>query len=209
MTTKIIRDGEGNEQAEPFKVEAFKEAQTVVPTAQEKTVSAGLVGDAEGIERDAYELGFKAGERAGFDVGSQKTAMVSAALIRLMDELSGFRDGLYKSAEAELTSLALAIARKVICRELELSNDVIRGAVKAAIDALSGGRELTIKINPKDMETLKEYRAELLEYGMEKGVRLQPDEAISRGGCIVETNFQEADATIDGCLQIIEDKLRG
>lgn len=206
MTTKIIRDGEGDERAEPFKVETFKDGQIVTEQAQDLTAGGGLVGGA--VEREAYELGFKAGEQAGFAVGAQKTAITSAALGRLLDELAGFRDDLYKSAEAELTALATTIARKVIGRELETSNDAVRGTVKAAIDALSAGRELNIRINPKDMETLKEYRAELLENGMAKGVRLQPDEAISRGGCIVETNFQEADATIESCLLAIEERLR-
>lgn len=209
MTTKIIRDGEGDERAEPFRVEAFKEGQTATGQGQGATVGEELVGNAGAMEREAYELGFKAGERAGFAVGAQKTAITSGALVRLFDELAGFRDELYKSAEGELTALAMAIARKVIGRELETSNAVVRGAAKAAIDALSGGRELNIKINPKDLETLKEYRVEIMEYGMAKGVRLQPDEAISRGGCIVETNFQEADATIEGCLLAIEERLRG
>ncbi|OGQ51938.1 MAG: hypothetical protein A3J24_01815 [Deltaproteobacteria bacterium RIFCSPLOWO2_02_FULL_53_8] len=208
MLTKIIRDGEGDEHAQPFKVEAFKDGRTVITSERETTDGSGLVGNAEAAEREAYELGFKAGERAGFVVGTQKTAITCAAIVRLLDEMTVIRDELYKSAEVELTALAMTIAKKVIGRELETSNEVVLSAVKAAACALSGGRELNIKINPKDMETLKEHKAEILEYGMGKGVRLRSDDGIARGGCTVETSFQEADATIEGCLLAIEERLK-
>lgn len=208
MTTKIIRDGEGDEHAEPLKVEAFKEGQGVAAHAEDRSTGGSVVGAPGMVEREAYELGFKAGERAGFAIGAQKATVTAQALARLLAEIGRFRNEIYGSAEKELATLAIAIARKVIGREVEISDDVVRGFARDAIDALTGEREIIIRMNPKDMETIKQYRAEILENGAAKSVRLRSDESISRGGCIVETNFQEAEATIEGCLRAIEERLK-
>lgn len=208
MTTKIIRDGEGDEHAEPLKVEAFEEGGAHVEDRSMSGKGGEVVGAPGAIEREAYELGFKAGERAGFAIGAQKATVTTQALARLLAEIGRFRNEMYRSAEKELTTLALAIARKVIGREIEISGEVVRGFARDAIDALTGEREIIIRINPKDMETIRQYRAEILDQGAAKSVRLRSDESVSRGGCIVETNFQEAEATIDGFLRAIEERLK-
>ncbi|MBI5563047.1 MAG: hypothetical protein HY894_09405 [Deltaproteobacteria bacterium] len=208
MSSKIIRDGKDDAVAEPLRVEPFGEPGPVqaAPGAASNG-SAGMVGDEGGVERAAYEEGFKAGEAAGFAIGAQKAAIASAAIAKVLGEVAGLRDSLYLAAEAEMTGLALAIARKVIQREIETSPEAVMGAVRAAVDAITAGREITMKVNPKDLETVRRHSPEIDAWSGTRPVRLAGDEAVSRGGCVIETNLQEADATVDGCLAAIEERL--
>lgn len=204
MTSKIIRDSEAGAGAEPLKVEAFSEPTPVVQSPAAERV----VGDEGGVEREAYEQGFKAGELAGFAIGAQKAAVTANALTRLLSELNAFRDELCKTAETEMTALTMAIARKVIQREVETGPEAVRAAVKAALELLPAGREIVIRINPADLETVRRHRAEIMEEGIAKGVKLLGDDSIARGGAVIETNFHEADASVDGCLAEIEQRLK-
>ena len=68
---------------------------------------------------------------------------------------------------------------------------------------------MTVKVNPLDLEVMHQFRKDIEKYsGSVKGVSVDADETISRGGCIIETNYGEVDATIEGVFAEIEEKLK-
>lgn len=163
----------------------------------------------ESIEREAYEKGFVAGEKAGFEFGLQKASALFGGLSGLLDEIASFKESLHKSSEKEMAALAMAIAKKVVQRELEIKNDSVLDSVRAALRAVVAGGEITIKVNPKDHDLLLQYRGELARYGDGvKGVKIESDESVSKGGCIIDTNFGEIDATIESAFSEIEQRLK-
>lgn len=161
------------------------------------------------MEKEAYELGFKAGEKAGFDFGRQKAEVLFSGLAGLLDEISNLREGIYRRCENEMAELSLAIARKVIQTEIETRKDVVLGCVKTALKVVSAGGEVLVKVNPKDLEVLISNSSELARHGSGiKGLKVEGDEAVSRGGCVIDTHYGEIDSTIESVMSEIEEKLK-
>lgn len=190
--------------AEPFIMENFSSPDRGAGEKKEK-----VGGDSTAIEREAYEKGFSAGEKAGFELGRQKAEVLFQGLSGVIEELSMFRDSLYRRCEKEITELVLVIAKKVVQREMEVKEDSVINCVRAALGAVSLSGRIVIKINPKDMEVLGSHKPELTKYceGV-KEVVLESDDGITRGGCVIETNYGEVDATIEGVFAEIEEILR-
>jgi len=110
--------------------------------------------------------------------------------------------------ETETVRLALAIAKKVIGHETE-HGPVIQHVLKAAMKKVVDPRHLTIRLNPKDIDTVDGFKQELL-LADDVGalLRLEADEMIQRGGCMIETKLGDLDARIDQQIKIIEDLLK-
>lgn len=214
--SKVIKSGEALPDIEPFLMERLEEAfeeDEVIEEAQpiEPVVAANEnVGtDLEELERQAYEKGFTAGEKAGLELGKQKAEVLFNSLSSILNELSAFKETLFKACEKEMLELSLAVAKKVIHRETEISRDVVLESVKAALNVAVASGEILIKVNPKDLETVFNHKSDLARFGEGvKGVTIEGDESIGKGGCIIETNYGEVDATTTGLLEEIEERLR-
>lgn len=199
MSNNILKEKKGPA-AEPFVMETFAAS------------GAGRrkVGDqAVDIERKAYEEGFATGEKAGFDLGRKKAEVIFSGLEGLLAEISTFKETLFTKCEREMVELALAIARKVIQREVSVSGDVVLECVRAALRTAVAGGKVTVRVNPKDVEIITEHREELVKYteGL-KSLVIEGDGAVARGGALIDSNFGEVDATIDGVISEIEERLR-
>ena len=193
--------------AMPLVMECFRRPQDAALRGGGRTAKVG--DEILEIEREAYEKGFAVGERAGFEFGSQKAEAALTGLVEVLGEIASFRETLYKAVEAEIAGLAIAVARKVVRREVEMRRDVVVESVKAALGVLASAGSVTVKVNPLDLEVMHQFKKDLEKYsGSVKGVSVDADETISRGGCIIETNYGEVDATIEGVFAEIEEKLK-
>ncbi|HXI10881.1 MAG TPA: FliH/SctL family protein [Thermodesulfobacteriota bacterium] len=165
-------------------------------------------GDLVTLEKEAYEKGFAAGEKAGFDLGVKKAEVLFGGLARILDELSDFKTSLYGPCEKEMVELALAIARKVVHREVEKKDSVL-DCVRVAIKSVVAAGEILIKVNPKDLEVLNNHKTEFARFSGTgvKGLKIEADPEIDKGGCVIETNYGEIDSRIGSVLSDIEERL--
>lgn len=158
------------------------------------------------IEREAYQKGFEAGEKAGFEFGSQKAEVIQKRLSGILSELSAIKADLYKEMEQEIAKLALAIAKRIIHYEVGLNNEVVMHVTKAAIKAAHDGNDvMTIKVNPDDFEYMIKAKPEVLSHidGV-KNINIEEDETVSKGGCVLETVYDEVDARLEQGFKEIE-----
>lgn len=193
--------------AEPFVMERLSSFSGEEAKA---SYNAGKVGgDVVALEREAYERGFAAGEKAGFEFGRQKAEVLFQGLGGILEEMTTFKERLYKPCEQEIVELSLAISKKVIQREAEVRKEVVLDCVRAGLKALVAAGEVLLRVNPKDLEVIHQYKSEFARYsdGV-KGVSIEADENVSRGGCVIETTYGEVDVTFEGILSEIEERLR-
>lgn len=196
--------------SEPFILEDLGLSPSPYETGIDAAGDMSVGNNIEAMEREAYERGFAAGEKAGFEFGKQKAEVLFNGIASLLEALSAFKETLHKPCEDEMVELCVAISRKVLQRELELKRDGIVECVRMALKSVVAGGEITIKVNPKDQDILLQHKGELAKYGDGvKGVKVEADESVSRGGCLVDTNFGEIDASIDSIMTEIEEKLKG
>ncbi|HBG46107.1 MAG TPA: hypothetical protein DDW94_03865 [Deltaproteobacteria bacterium] len=203
-SSKIIKNTSVRISPEPFSLPAHGHSHGHAGSKDHEGVGSGI----EAIEKEAYEKGFMAGEKAGFEFGARKADVYFSGLEGIIQELASFRESLFSACENEMAVLSLAIAKKVVQREVEIKEDGVLDCVRTALKAVVAGGEIAIRVNPREIEVVSRNRPELLKYcGGARGLSVEPDELVSRGGCVISTNFGEIDSTITSIMSEIEEKL--
>lgn len=205
-SSSVFKDTAVLVNSEPFELGGVEALEEIIP---EPAHSEDIGSKIEALEREAYEKGFHAGEKAGFEFGRKKAEVLFSGVEGVMNELSSFKQSLFSKCEKEMVELCLAIAKKVIQRETVIKEDGILECLRAALKAVVAGGQISVRVNPKDLEVAIANKAELARFcGSAKGMSIEADETISKGGCAISTNFGEIDATIDTALQEVEEKLK-
>ena len=113
-------------------------------------------------------------------------------------------------AEAELRTLAVRIAEKILGRELTLDATAVVDVATTALRHAGEPRELVVRCATEDLEALERGKPRLVERcRAAQVVRFVADDRVSRGGCIIETELGVVDARLSTQLEAIERALRG
>ena len=77
------------------------------------------------LERDAFAKGFAQGERAGAEAAAKRGEAMLRRLTQTLEEITGLREQMIKQTEEQMVRLALAVARRVVHREVTLDRDLL------------------------------------------------------------------------------------
>ena len=155
----------------------------------------------EGRAREAREAGFREGEAA-----SKAAAMeeVRAVIERLAEAIAGFdehRSRLYRQAEVDAVRLSIAIARRVLRRELTVDPGAIQGLVTAALEKLQSQEPCRVRMHPDHVPAM---RVAIDRLGMSAKAEILPDPTQEPGAAIFEMTRGNLDASMDSQLREIE-----
>jgi flagellar assembly protein FliH len=163
--------------------------------------NSALEREVEERAQAAYRTGLQEGDAAARQqVGAQTDAALSR-LARTIEEISGLRQRFRHEAEAEVVKLAIAIARRVLHRELTVDAGALLGIVKAALEKLDSRELHNVRIHPGSAATLRQL---LERMGLPARVEVIADAALERGAVIFETARGAMDASIETQLSEIE-----
>jgi flagellar assembly protein FliH len=124
-------------------------------------------------------------------------------------QLKNLRRETYQKIEKEVVQLALAIARKIICREIAMDKEVVVCVAQEALALVEDPGQIKIKMNPADLQGINETRYQLSELISDiDNVTLAAEDSIQSGGRVIETNLGEIDARIEKQLQAVEEAFR-
>ena len=108
-----------------------------------------------------------------------------------------------------VVELALAIAQKVIYREISIAQETVVHVAKEALVKVDDPGRIIIKMNPSDLQFINETKYPLSKLTVDVNhIALEAEESIQSGGCIIETELGEIDARIEKQLQAIEESFR-
>lgn len=174
------------DEAEEILTKAKKEAESVIETARKK----------------GYDEGFK----EGYGAGVKEAAPLIETFSVLVRELMGIREDFYRIAEEEMIHLVVNVAREIIGEGLERDPALVRNVIRNAVKQLKSREELTIKVNPRDLEEAERYRPELARdvEDIDK-VTFRGDPLITRGGAMVESNIGSIDARLETQLEAVRE----
>ncbi|MEM9552938.1 MAG: type III secretion system stator protein SctL [Acidobacteriota bacterium] len=131
-----------------------------------------------------------------------------ARMVALEDE----RRDLYDELRPQLTELALWIATKIVRRRFDADPALVHELVEEALASLQGMVEdrLLIHVHPAHREAVETLVARLEAANPQwKIVSVLTDEAMSPGGCRLESEIGEVDATLETQLRALRQLLRG
>jgi flagellar assembly protein FliH len=119
----------------------------------------------------------------------------------MIAELASLRKRVRAEAEDDAVKLAIAIARRVLYRELATDPEAILGLVKAAFSKLNARETHRLRVSPADAAVIQEYRAKLQ---IPPGLEIVPDGSLTPGSAIFETSRGDLDASIETQLSEID-----
>ena len=181
----------------------YRHAETSPPFTRELVAP----DPAAGLDRAAFERGYREGEQAAMAAAEQRLLPSRERLEESIRQLSKLRQYLYQHAEQELVKLAFAIAAKIVRREIRLDRDIVSTLVRISLEKVSQASTARVRLNPEDYRYLAAAQAEDDSHGFGAGVVLVEDVSVELGGCVVETDAGDVDARIEVQLQEIAENL--
>ena len=169
---------------------------------------ASLRSELESAKTDAGRRVAEAlasGRREGDSVARQaleKVVEAEASKLRhMLQDVLNATPKLRRQAEEELVRLAVAVARRIIHRELTVDVDALVGLVKSAFDRLDAREIQQIRTDPGAVDMLKQVVESL---GTSRALKVVGDPSLRSGSLLIETTRGELDASVETQLQEIQ-----
>jgi flagellar assembly protein FliH len=148
---------------------------------------------------DYYALGYsEAQEKTRRDVEreySDKLFRKYEEVYKILQQFDESFADYEKSFEKLVIQTAFEIAKKIVQREIN-EKTIINENVSVAINKIMGANEIRLKLNPADVDGLTENSKKLLHGGSFNKIKIEPDERIELGGCLIETEIGNVDSRI-------------
>lgn len=155
------------------------------------------------------EAKFQEGRQRGLAEGvavarKEAEAQMQPALERMAQairELAECRKRVREEATSELVGLSVAIAARILHREITIDPDAVQGLIKAAFDKVQARENVRVFVHPSHEVALRRY---LDLAGTASKVQIVSDTTLNRGDMRLETSQGELDASIDTQLREVE-----
>jgi len=197
-------------EARPFAyAEAGVSSGTVSPVAPGGPTNPAECGSelsTEGrIERqqaEAFERGRQAAQlqfRAELDAALAKHHQ---AIGRAVHEFSEERKNYYRRIEGEVVALALAIARKILHREVQIDPQALAGIVRVTLEKLDIGTKIEVRVHPREATDWRHYFA--CQADDAPAPEVHEDASIAAGECRIVTSMGSTEVGLETQLKEIE-----
>lgn len=148
------------------------------------------------VRRDA----FAEGQRKMQEAVAAELSAAHNHIAQVLAELSTTKRKLRNDAEGEMVNLSLAIARRILHREISVDPEALHGLVHTAVQKLQNREISKISIYPAGADAV---RSALERIGAAPAIQVVPDATLKNGSIIFETSFGDLDASVDSQLQEI------
>lgn len=183
--------------------ESKNEAQAIIEEARNKANEIY-----EKAKDEGFQKGYKEGYLNGYDFGineaqketEEKRKNAECYIKESYEKTRQF----IKEFENEIISLSVEIAKSVIKSELVINSDAIFKIAENVISKSVDKKLIILKVNPIDLNILKDRREELSLYVEDSSnLIILGDNTIEKGNIVAETKSGFIDGSIDTQLSII------
>lgn len=157
--------------------------------------------------RASYDLGRADGEKAlSEQLFKQRTELhdlVQGVITSMRESIPQ----VIRETENVMVALSLEVAQKIV-GDLPISAEMVESAVRDALAKVEGTAQLTIRLNPVDLELLQNTQSPMLSSAdAADGVRFLAAPEVTRGGCMVQTRFGTVDARRETKFEMLKTSL--
>ncbi|MEE9552998.1 MAG: FliH/SctL family protein [candidate division Zixibacteria bacterium] len=154
----------------------------------------------------AFKEGFDQGQKRGFQDGTARISGLEKLLDSINSTIKSQRDDILGESEKVISKLVIEIAEAVIGEAvMKSSKELLDFNLKRCLEVLGGSGKVKVRISPSDYafaeaELLGELRRDTEQFDFQ----LEPDPAISPGGCYIETEGGAIDARVESQFEQIK-----
>lgn len=158
------------------------------------------------VEQEIYARGFAEGQQMAAAAAQQETGALAKKLAATLDDLVRARDQMIRHTEKQMVQLSLAVARRVVHREVTVDPTALLTMMRVALERVSDAARVTVRLNPADHQAVT---AALADSPASDQIAMTADARVPRGGCKVESEYGDIDAGVDAQIQEIARALLG
>lgn len=149
-----------------------------------------VAADCERLKEKAQAEGYE----EGFKSWAEHVAKLEDEIVKVRQE-----------TEKTILPVALKAAKKIVGREMELSENAIVDIVATSLKAVSTHKKINVYVNRKDLDILEKNKAKLkaLFENLETFTLLERND-IEQGGCVIETEGGIINAQLDNLWRTLE-----
>jgi flagellar assembly protein FliH len=174
--------------------EALNEAQSIIEAAEARAKET--IEKAEKIYLESKEAGY----REGIEQGHKE---VAENAVRMIEEAGAISDKLAKEA----AQLAISIASFVVGEQVKVTPKTVQRIALKALKESVFGENIRIAVSDEDEKVMKDSLAIIRRAAGGASIAIEVDSDITRGGCIIRTDFGEVDASIEALIDAISSRL--
>lgn len=175
------------------------------PPASEQTHQDKLQSEMKAklslVSDESYKKGF-----ADAMAAQQKaSAPILEAIAAMTEMIPVIRKDILEKQQEETVKLAIAIAEKILNREVSTHKEVILGVLKTVMKNIAETDGMKIRLHQQDFRYMMEVKKDFLQsFDGVRNVVFEEDASVKRGGALVETMFGEVDARLESQLEEIK-----
>lgn len=173
---------------------ALTEAQSIIAAAEKR--AAELKRGSETEVEAAREKGYQDGLLLGKTEAENKAVRLVQDVANLQEEIS-----------REAARLAIEVCRSILGEQLSLDESRVVELTRQALEHSLSATTVLLVVHPDDVDALQREMDTLRRAARGATLKIEPDSQLSRGGCIVKTDFGEVDATIESILDNLTERL--
>src|SRR5260370_3507829 len=187
MLSKLRRGGNLSIEPMAWRTVGERDAHVTVPETSPERNGAGGWADEEAEQRReaAYQQGLQDGLAAAQREMFAQLDVMNGRLARTIEELTGLRQRFRHEAEEDLVALALAIARRILYRELTMAPEALLGLVKAALEKIDGRELHSVRVRPEDAAMIHQHFEKM---GLPRRGEGIGDPGLERGAGILDSS---------------------
>ena len=129
-----------------------------------------------------------------------RVAVERATVMQTCERFGREREGYFAAVEGEVVKLALAIAARVLHREVKLDPMLLQAVVKVALGKVMEETSVVLRVPVRDEQA---WRA-LMEGEEAVTVTVTGDSRLGAGECVLETNIGRVELGVEAQLEEIE-----
>jgi flagellar assembly protein FliH len=168
-----------------------------------KEASAREAGREEGLTQGAAE----ARQLAQAETG-QKIAQLQNNFSAVLKSLEKQKDQFFRNAEEMSLEIIRQMVQMILHREISTDPQTVISTLQAALKYTSERTSVTIKVNPRDYQTVAGQQSFWLPINSQlKNVQVVEDERVDAGGCLIDTGAGTVDARIGSQFQKLQEVL--
>lgn len=182
---------------------AAADAETLLHEARQRALD--LVNDAiartHAIEDEARKTGYDRGLADGRAGAQAEMDEMLSTMRGLVEMARAERHKIIETADSEIVRLATAIAERILHQHIAIEPNAVIDMTRAAITRLVNRETVTVRVNPADIETMRENREALMSMNDIEHLRVIEDQRVDRGGVVIETEAGAIDAKVSTQLR--------
>ena len=153
------------------------------------------------LVQQARQAGIKEGEAAAAEKAARQIEAFAARTTQAIADLAAERRMMRQRLEEDLVHLAVAVARRVLHRELSVDPEALGGIVRAVLDRMDAREIHRLRVHPADAPFVERH---IGEWQTPVQLRLEKDPTLERGAIVFDTARGSVDSSVETQLREID-----